>query len=78
MTGNEASAYLLAQHGIRRKPATLATLRSRGGGPPFRKAGRDVIYEPADLDGWAAKAKSGPLASTSQARICGAAAGGDQ
>ena len=52
MTGSEASAYLLAQHwGIRRKPATLATLRSRGGAPPFRKAGRDVIYEPADL-GW--------------------------
>jgi hypothetical protein len=75
MTGNEASAYLLAQHGIRRKPATLATLRNRGGGPPFHKVRRDVVYEAADLDAWAAKVKSGPLASTSmaalRARICG-------
>jgi hypothetical protein len=69
MTGAEASAYLLAQHGIRRKPATLATLRSRGGGPPFRKVGRDVIYEAADLDAWAAKVKSGPLTSTSMAAL---------
>lgn len=76
MTGNEASAYLLAQHGIRRKPATLATLRNRGGGPPFHKMARDVIYEPADLDAWAAKVKSGPLMSTSHRP--GAAAGGDQ
>jgi hypothetical protein len=68
MTGKEASAYLLVAHSIKRSPATLAMLRTRGGGPPFRKAGTQVIYEAADLDQWAAGYKSGPLASTSQAR----------
>jgi hypothetical protein len=68
MTGEQASAYLLEQHGIRRTPATLAKLRSIGGGPPFRKAGSQVIYDAADLDRWAGQIKSGPLASTSQTR----------
>jgi hypothetical protein len=66
MTGFQAADYLLAQHGIKRSPATLATLRTRGGGPRFRKAGRDVIYDAADLDSWAVKVKSGPFASTSE------------
>jgi hypothetical protein len=68
MTGEQASAYLLAQHGIKRAATTLATLRTRGGGPPFRKAGRDVIYEAADLDSWAGRIKSPAVGSTSELR----------
>ncbi|MEM7480301.1 MAG: helix-turn-helix domain-containing protein [Acidobacteriota bacterium] len=33
-------------------PATLETLRSRGGGPPFVKLGRRVVYRREDLDVW--------------------------
>ncbi|MEM7151312.1 MAG: DNA-binding protein [Myxococcota bacterium] len=33
-------------------PATLNTLRSRGGGPPYLKLGRRVFYRAADLRAW--------------------------
>jgi hypothetical protein len=68
MTTDEASAYLMNEHGIRRLPGTLRNLRTVGGGPSFRKAGKQVIYEAADLDAWAARITSGPLASTSEVR----------
>ncbi len=32
--------------------STLATLRVRGGSPPFRKHGRRVFYSVADLLAW--------------------------
>jgi hypothetical protein len=32
--------------------STLATLRVRGGGPPFYKIGNRVRYDRADLDAW--------------------------
>jgi len=35
-------------------PATLETLRTRGGGPPFVKLGRRVVYRRTDLDEWLA------------------------
>jgi len=35
-------------------PATLETRRVRGGGPPFVKAGRLVLYRISDLDAWVA------------------------
>jgi hypothetical protein len=40
----------------------LATL---GDGPIFRKFGRIVVYDPADLDSWALARLSAPLRSTS-------------
>lgn len=42
-----ASAYL---GGL--SPATLTTMRSRGGGPPYAVLGRVVRYRIADLDAW--------------------------
>ena len=33
-------------------PATLDTMRSRGGGPVFSKLGRRVVYRREDLDSW--------------------------
>ena len=38
-------------------PATLETLRSRGGGPPFVKLGRRVVYRREDLDAWLAASR---------------------
>lgn len=64
----EASAYLLAKHGISRTPATLAKLAVIGGGPAFRKAGiRRVLYDVVELDRWADGIISKPMASTSAA-----------
>ncbi len=36
-------------------PATLETLRIRGGGPTFSKLGRRVVYQREDLDAWLAE-----------------------
>jgi len=37
-------------------PATLETMRSRGGGPPFVRYGRKAVrYRPADVDAWMAE-----------------------
>jgi hypothetical protein len=33
-------------------PQTLARLRCEGGGPPFCRAGRKIVYRVEDLDGW--------------------------
>lgn len=33
-------------------PKTLETRRTRGGGPPFLKLGRRVVYRKEDLDAW--------------------------
>jgi hypothetical protein len=43
-------------------------LERAGYSPRLRKAGKQVIYEAADLDAWAARIKSGPLAFTSELR----------
>ena len=48
-----ASDRLKEVHGIKQKPKSLAVLRSRGGGPPFIKSGRAVLYPEGLLDGWA-------------------------
>ena len=66
MNSREASAYLHDRWHIRRSASTLAKYRCVGGGPEFRKANRDAIYEPAGLDAYAAKILSGPMRSTSE------------
>ena len=54
----EAAAYV----GL--STSTLAKMRLRGDGPPFRKAGsRAVVYATEDLDAWLA---AGKRHSTSQ------------
>lgn len=45
--------------------ATLAALRVRGGGSPYRKIGGKVLYEMAELDRWIAS--HGQRRSTSEA-----------
>lgn len=47
-----AGQYLKANYGFG-SPAWLAKLATVGGGPVFRKAGKTVLYRPADLDTWA-------------------------
>jgi len=43
--------------------ATLATLRSRGGGPPYIKLGSRVLYRKIDIDRWL---EAGLRSSTSE------------
>jgi len=40
---------------LRLSPRTLEKYRVRGGGPPFRKFGRRVVYALADLEDWAGR-----------------------
>lgn len=57
-----AAAYL----GDLFSPATLATMRCRGGGPPFRKVGRRVFYLTTELDEYLMKHP--PVRSTAELR----------
>jgi hypothetical protein len=53
LSRREASRYIEERHGQPCALKTLAKKASVGGGPPFRKAGRHPLYDPADLDAWA-------------------------
>jgi hypothetical protein len=63
----DAAADALTKAGFPVRKATLATLASRGGGPPYRKFGTRPIYRWGDLVSWA-HARLGPVvSSTSEA-----------
>jgi hypothetical protein len=47
-----ASEYLNAK-GLKTAPATLAKYACVGGGPAFKKWGRQPVYDPIELDRWA-------------------------
>ncbi len=52
LTTPEACAYLREHHGINLAASTLAKMRCQGGGPPFQKFGRAVLYLRAEIDKW--------------------------
>jgi hypothetical protein len=60
-------ADALNQHGFPTSPATLATMASRGGGPPFELWGRIPLYRWGPGLAWAKSRLSKPHANTSQA-----------
>jgi hypothetical protein len=62
-----AAARALTEAGYPVARATLATLASRGGGPPYRRFGRIPLYRWADLLGWAQSRLGPPMRSTSEA-----------
>ena len=66
LSRNFASEYLLITWGIKRSPKYLAKLAVIGGGPPFRKAGRDPLYAPPDLDAWVEEIMGPVVRSTSE------------
>ncbi len=59
------AAGILSGRGFPTAPATLEKLASVGGGPPFRKYGRRVIYERGELLAWA-EARARRVTSTSE------------
>ena len=62
---NEAARYIRTRYGFPCSRQWLAKLAVLGGGPIFRKAGRNPIYAPADLDDWAMSRIGQPQRSTS-------------
>jgi len=64
-----AAAEALRQAGYPIARATLATLASRGGGPPFRRFGRVPLYEWPELLRWAESRLSNPIRSTSEGEV---------
>jgi hypothetical protein len=61
----QAGQYLLDTYGFG-APTTLAKIACvSSDGPPFRKCGRIVLYDPADLDAWAQRKLTGLRRSTS-------------
>ena len=72
LTTEEAAAIL------RYAPRTLVVLRSKGGGPPYRKlAGGRVVYMPEDLRAWLDECRRtstsdpGPTPDAPEQRIAG-------
>jgi hypothetical protein len=62
----QAGEYLQQRYGFG-APATLSKIACvSSDGPPFRKCGRIVLYDPADLDAWALRKLSAPMRSTSE------------
>jgi len=62
----DASAYLREEWGIIRTAKTLAKYATVGGGPPYRKDGKQALYDPADLDAYAASTLSPLVTSTAE------------
>lgn len=58
------TAQALTEAGFPTSAATLATMVSRGGGPPYRLFGRKPLYRWADALQWA-QAKLGPVVRSS-------------
>ncbi len=50
-------------------PATLETLRCRGGGPPFVKLGRRVVYRREDLEAWITSSRRASTSAESAPKI---------
>jgi len=59
-----ASQYIKSL-GLSATPRTLSKLRSRGGGPEYRKFGRHVVYDIESINAWISKRLSQQMTSTS-------------
>ena len=64
-----ATAEALIAAGFPVRPATLATMASRGGGPPYRVFGRIPLYRLADALAWAESRLSPPRRSSSEGEL---------
>lgn len=74
---SDACDYLEEAHGITRKPSTLATYATKGGGPAFQKDGKFPLYTTQALDDWVEAQLSPLVTSTAELKaIERASAGG--
>ena len=66
MLRRHALAHALSAAGYPTAPATLATMATRGGGPPYRLYGRIPLYRWGDALAWAESRLSAPRRTTSE------------
>jgi hypothetical protein len=66
LLSRHALSKALADRGFPVPLASLATMASRGGGPPFMRFGTRVLYRWADALAWAQGRLRGPMSSTSE------------
>lgn len=59
-------AAALSERGYQTAEATLASMVSRGGGPPFSKFSQRVLYRWGDALSWAEGKMSAPVRSTAE------------
>jgi hypothetical protein len=67
MLPRERMAEALTAAGFPIRPKTLATMATRGGGPPYRRFGARAVYRWADALAWAEARLSAPITHTSTA-----------
>jgi hypothetical protein len=65
-------ATWLTEAGFPITVATLATMATRGGGPPYQLFGRRPLYRGGDALAWAQNRLSAPVTNTSEARVSAA------
>lgn len=66
--GRKELSEALTARGLPVAEATLASMASRGGGPPFSKFSQRVLYRWGDAISWAHSRLSPSVTSTSQLR----------
>ena len=64
VTRRSAAKYVRDTHGVRCSEKWLAKLAVTGGGPPYWKNGRAVLYQRETLDAWVKRRINGPWASS--------------
>jgi hypothetical protein len=69
LNGVELSEYLMQKFGLKIAPATLAKLRSVGGGPKFFKTSCTALYPTGEADEWARVRLGGLRSSTSDVEV---------
>jgi hypothetical protein len=67
----DQTAQALTNNGFPTAAATLATLASRGGGPPYQRYGRAAIYTWGTVLQWALGRMSPPAHSATERKIAG-------
>jgi len=62
------AAVAIRARGIRVSYATLATKATRGGGPPFKRFGKQAVYRWADVVAWIHETMGEAAKTTSERR----------
>lgn len=66
LLGRKETADALTEAGFRIAEATLTTMASRGGGPPYRRFGPRALYRWGDSLEWARSRLSAPRRSAAE------------
>jgi hypothetical protein len=65
----KAAEYVREVHFQPLEVSTLATMATRGGGPPYHRIGNTVLYPRDELDAWALERLGRSVSSTSALKL---------